>query len=130
MCQQWLSVLGLIADIIGFTMIAWEWRYVFIRDRSSHQLEISEIRARYFDRLDGRDRTDYEMDEDNPSLPNHMEQALNYQLRYRRRYFYSGVMLVVLGFVGQCAGSLPGGIPGTSIQSCSTFGWAPGNRGS
>jgi hypothetical protein len=125
MCQQWLSVFGLIADVIGFLMIAWEWRYMFKNDRSERELEISEIRARHFARLDGRDRTDYEMDEDNASLPRHMEQALGYQLKYRGRYFYGGVALVILGFVGQCAGSLPGGIPGTSIQSCSTFAWTP-----
>ena len=65
MCQQWLSVFGLIADVIGFLMIAWEWRYMFRLDRSARELEISEIRARCLARLDGRDRTDYEMDEDN-----------------------------------------------------------------
>jgi hypothetical protein len=125
MCQQWLSVFGLIADVIGFLMIAWEWRYMFKLDRSARELEISEIRARYLARLDGPGRTEYELDEDNASLPKHMEHALGYQLNYRSRYFYSGVALVVLGFVCQCAGSLPGGIPGTSIQSCSTFGWSP-----
>jgi hypothetical protein len=127
MCQQWLSVFGLIADIIGFLMIAWEWRYMYKLDRSARTLEISEIRARYFARLDGRDRTDYEMDEDNASLPKHLEQALGYELNYRGRYFLWRCSASHLGFVGQCAGSLPGGIPGTSVQSCSTFGWAPAN---
>jgi hypothetical protein len=127
MCQQWLSVFGLIADVIGFLMIAWEWRHMFLLDLFNRELEISEIRARHFARLDGRDRTDYEMDENNPSLPKHMEQALNYQLNYRKRFFYSGTALVILGFLGQCAGSLPGGVPGTPFQSCSTFSWAPSN---
>jgi hypothetical protein len=58
-CQQWLSVFGLIADVIGFLMIAWEWRHMFLLDRSERELEIREMRARYFARLDGRDRTDY-----------------------------------------------------------------------
>jgi hypothetical protein len=67
------------------------------------------------------------MDEDNYSLPKHLEHALNYQFNYRKRFFYSGTALVILGFVGQCAGSLPGGVPGTPFQSCSTFSWAPPN---
>ena len=96
-------------------------------DRFERELEINEIRARYMARLEGRDRTDYEMDEDNYSLPKHMEQALNYQFNFRKRFFYTGTALVILGFVGQFAGSLPGGIPGTPIQSCSTFSWAPLN---
>jgi hypothetical protein len=125
MCQQWLSVFGLIADVIGFLMIAWEWRHMFKHDRFMRELEISEIRARQIARLEGRDRTDYEMDEDNYSLPRHMGQALNHQSNFRKRFFYSGTALVILGFLSQFAGSLPGGIPGTSIRSCSTFSWAP-----
>ncbi|QWG24461.1 hypothetical protein KMZ93_06020 [Bradyrhizobium sediminis] len=125
MCQQWLSAIGLIADVIGFLMIAWEWRQMFLHDRSNRELAISEIRARYFARLEGRDRTEYEMDEGNYHLPKHMENALNYQFDRRRRFFYGGAALVILGFLGQVAGSLPGGIPGTPFQSCSTFGWAP-----
>jgi hypothetical protein len=125
MCQQWLSEFGLIADVVGFLMIAWEWRYMFMHDRFMRKLEISEIRARQMARLEGRERTDYEMDEDNLSLPKHMGQALVYQSNFRKRFFYTGTALVILGFVGQFAGSLPGGIPGTSIRSCSTFSWVP-----
>jgi hypothetical protein len=121
MCQQWLSVSGLIADVIGFLMIAWEWRHMFKHDRFMRELEISEIRARQIARLEGRERTDYEMDEDNYSLPKHMMQGLREQSNFRKRFFYSGTALVILGFLGQFGGSLPGGIPGTAIRGCSTL---------
>jgi hypothetical protein len=29
MCQQWLPVAGLVADVIGFLLIAWEWYRAF-----------------------------------------------------------------------------------------------------
>ena len=30
MCQQWLSVAGLVLDVIGFLIIAFEWRHTYL----------------------------------------------------------------------------------------------------
>jgi hypothetical protein len=120
MCQQWLSIVGLCADIVGFLLIVIEWKIawrVYLNDR---RLEISEIRARYLSRMNGETRTEYEKDEDNYSMPKHMEQGLGEEIRYRTKVFYSGVALVVLGFAFQVGGSLPGGIRILNVTNCST----------
>jgi hypothetical protein len=94
-------------------------------DINEKELEISEFYARYFARQEGRTRTDYEMDEDNYSLGKHMGMGLQEDEKHRAKLFGFGVLLVVLGFLGQAFGSIPGGVPGTPFQSCSTFSFAP-----
>ncbi|MGJ4961586.1 hypothetical protein [Bradyrhizobium sp. HKCCYLRH3061] len=125
MCQQWLSIIGLMLDISGFLLIAREWYEMFRRYINERELEISEFYARYFARMEGRSRTEYEMDEDNYSLGRHMGMGLREDVRHRLKLFGFGVVLVVFGFLGQALGSVPGGVPGTGLQSCSTFGFAP-----
>ena len=125
MCQQWIGVLGLALDIAGFLLIAKEWMEMFQRYKGKQEHEISEFYAHYFARQEGRDRTEYEMDEDNYSLGKHMGMALQEDVKHRSKLFYSGMALVIAGFVGQALGALPGGIPGTSITSCSRFSFAP-----
>jgi hypothetical protein len=29
MCQQWFSMTGLVLEVVGFLLVAWEWRHVF-----------------------------------------------------------------------------------------------------
>ena len=118
MCQQWFSVVGLLADVIGFMMIAREWYKAMALYRFNRELEISEIRERVIAREQGKSRTPYEEDEDNPSLPKHMEQALEYELEERTGLFWWGMVLVIVGFVLQVFGSWPGGVPFLGIKSC------------
>jgi hypothetical protein len=125
MCQQWIGVLGLALDMTGFLLIAWEWLTMFQRHIFEKELEISEFYARHRARQEGKDRTDYEMDEDNYSLGKHMGAALSYDIGRRGKMFYGGVALVIMGFFGQALASIPGGIPGTPFQNCSTFSFAP-----
>jgi hypothetical protein len=40
MCQQWLSVLGLVFDVVGILTIAVEWRHTFERDVHIRQKRI------------------------------------------------------------------------------------------
>jgi hypothetical protein len=125
MCQQWIGVFGLVLDIAGFLLIAKEWLEMFQRYITEGELRISEFYARYRARQEGKERTEYEMDEDNYSLGKHMGAALEYDVRRRGRMFYCGTALIVAGFVGQALAAVPGGIPGTPFQNCSIFSFAP-----
>lgn len=121
MCQQWFSIAGLAADITGFLLIVMEWQFgwrVYLNDR---QLEISQLYEKRSLRAVGRGyaKTDYEKDEENPSLPKHMEMGFLEEVKYRTTVFYFGVALVVFGFVLQGVGNLPGGIKYFNILSCS-----------
>ena len=40
MCQQWFSVIGLVFDIVGFLLIVFEWRHMFIRERNRRMEEL------------------------------------------------------------------------------------------
>jgi hypothetical protein len=40
MCQQWFSVVGLLFDVVGFLLIAFEWQQVFRRE---HETRIDEL---------------------------------------------------------------------------------------
>ena len=41
MCQQWLSVAGLALDIVGFLLIAFEWRHMLLREHDKRMFELS-----------------------------------------------------------------------------------------
>jgi hypothetical protein len=118
MCQQWFSIVGLVSDVVGFLMIAREWYKAMAFYRFTRELEISEIRARSLARWEGKTRTPYEEDEDNPSLPKHMEAALENELADRTGLFWWGMLLVIIGFLLQVIGSWPGGAPLLGIKSC------------
>jgi hypothetical protein len=40
MCQQWFSIVGLLLDIVGFLLIAFEWRRMYIRERERRMDEL------------------------------------------------------------------------------------------
>jgi hypothetical protein len=104
MCQQWLSVSGLILDIVGFVLIAFEWRHMYMDQR--------------FRRLDALQRAagyPGEIDPDE-AMPKLFAKLFMKEWRYRGTLFYGGVVLIVLGFIGQTAGSWPGGV--ISFKSC------------
>jgi hypothetical protein len=121
MCQQWFSIIGLTADITGFLLIVREWQFGWMVYLNERNLEIGQLYEKRFLWSQGRanERTDYEKDADNPSLPKHMEQGLQEEIRFRTRMFYAGVSLVITGFLLQLAGSLPGGVKIFHVASCS-----------
>jgi hypothetical protein len=50
MCQQWLSVAGLVLDVIGFLIIAFEWRHPYL-----HSVFLREVRVRHTQRENLKD---------------------------------------------------------------------------
>jgi hypothetical protein len=40
MCQQWFSVIGLVLDVVGFLIIAMEWRHTFLHSVFLRQAQV------------------------------------------------------------------------------------------
>jgi hypothetical protein len=55
MCQQWLSVAGLAADIVGFLIIAWEWYRGFTHSVHIRNLQVDDAYERNLARDQGRE---------------------------------------------------------------------------
>jgi hypothetical protein len=105
MCQQWFSVLGLAFDVVGFLIIAFEWRHVFWREHERRMYELEHDYERYSADLQGKAyedprRGDYTMWRE-------FQRLFLKEWRFRRKLFYGGVALVLLGFLGQTIGSWP-----------------------
>jgi hypothetical protein len=58
MCQQWFSVFGLVLDVTGFLLIAFEWRHVFWREHERRIYELQHDYERYGAVLEGREYED------------------------------------------------------------------------
>ena len=109
MCQQWFGVIGLVLDVIGFFIIAFEW---FRSYQHQHDKRIAELEEAH-QRFHGK-----EPDED--ANNSHLFQRLFLDDWKRRgRIFATGAALVILGFLGQAIGSLPSSVAASiGITSC------------
>ena len=99
MQQAWLNVAGVGLDIIGFSILAWEWSRGFMQEWSERH-KGDELLGRAF--LSGSD--------DNLRAEIR-KQATDTQMKVRARWFVVGVAAALSGFVLQFIGSWPGGIP-------------------
>jgi len=116
MCQQWFSVVGLALDIVGFLLIVWEWRHMFHREYVRRLDEIQHDHERTRAEYAGVEYRD-------PRAADHtmwrdFQKLFLKEWRFRGRVFYSGVVLVILGFVGQTLGSWPNGVPFFHFKAC------------
>ena len=105
MCQQWFSVAGLVFDVVGFLLIAFEWRHIFWREHERRIYELEHDYERSSAEQLGKTyedprRGDYTMWRE-------FQKLFLKEWRFRRKIFYAGVILVVLGFCGQVFGSWP-----------------------
>jgi hypothetical protein len=115
MCQQWLSVIGLTADVIGFLLIAFEWHETFNHLVLSRQnaVELDYIRTTQSDEAaKEREQADSSMWR-NTQRENQLDNARRVKL------FRAGVALIVIGFLLQLAGSLPYGASVFHFTTCS-----------
>jgi hypothetical protein len=116
MCQQWFSVAGLAFDIVGFLLIAFEWRHVFRRE---HERRIDELGHDYErSRAEGAGIPYEDPRGSDHTMWREFQKLFLKEWRYRRKIFYAGVVLVVLGFIGQTLGSWPAGVPFIGFKSC------------
>lgn len=120
MCQQWISLIGLFADVVGFLMIVWEWHLMFRRYITSKISEIDALYERLHRQRDGLPPEDPHADEF-WSMGKHMYMGMMEDVRQRGRLVYVGAGLIVFGFVFQGLGTVPGGLPWAHVASCSVF---------
>ena len=119
MCQQWLSIFGLLADIAGFLLIATEWyrafsHSVFVRNRELHDA---------YERNRLREEGEGEPDEvglaeEEEVMAKEFSKLHNAEAGFRKWLFVFGSGLVILGFVLQGMGSWPGSDPIFGLRSC------------
>jgi hypothetical protein len=115
MCQQWFSEIGLVLDVVGFLTIAIEWHHEFVRDREKRLRQLQEAYERAA--AEARGELVPEQDEDKLMWREFQKLFLS-EWRWRGRVFYTGVSLVILGFIGQFLGSWPGGFPLLGVKAC------------
>lgn len=116
MCQQWFSVLGLTADVIGFLMIAVEWHHMFSRDVYMRQKRIE----RDYEKAQA-EQAGKAFDEDanlEYTMWREFQKLLIKDTLYRKWLFYAGTGLIVFGFLLQAVGSWPYGVPFFGSKSC------------
>jgi hypothetical protein len=94
--SQWLTIIGLTADIVGFGLIVWEWQKG-IRQAQAEAIEAAlNVGA-------------WGIEEDEKSTVRaKVTKELNAALRPRKRAFTIGAALIVLGFACQIAGTALG----------------------
>jgi len=114
MCQQWLSVIGNLAEMAGFLLLAREWFHVFNLDVLQRRNRIENDYERSRAEREGRDWTD--PNSSDYTMWREFQRLLNRDIQYRRRIFVGGASLVVVGAFLQIAGNWPGAIFG--IKSC------------
>lgn len=122
MAQAWLQVAGLVLDVLGFALIAWEWMLAQKSERAILALEASQARA-----AEGRAHLARSAD---PSMQRHLEAVAEMDRRRtghgiadtrtsfgRRRHgaVYVGMAAVLAGFVLQLLGAWPGCCSGIGI---------------
>jgi hypothetical protein len=115
MCQQWVSIAGLVFDVVGFLIIAVEWRHVF---EHSVALRQDAVQRDYELMAEGEEATRARREAD-ASMWRNTQRENRKDNQLRRRMFYTGAALVVLGFVGQLIGSFPHGQSWFGFASCS-----------
>lgn len=116
MCQQWLSVIGLVFDIIGVSLIAIEWYGTYRRDSRERMDELHRDFERHLADVKSEEFVDPRAGE--YTMAKEFSKLLYREWRYRGWLFGGGLVLVVFGFLGQLLGSLPPGIPFFPFRPC------------
>jgi hypothetical protein len=116
MTQQWLTVLGLGLDFLGFMLLLREWWLAFFNERRQMELEEQQERIRTLRNLRPAPpgtRNPFETLErvqDEAALRRARGEART-AMAGRKAAFLFATLLIVLGFVAQIAGAWPGCCP-------------------
>jgi hypothetical protein len=116
MCQQWFSVAGLLFDVVGFLLIAFEWQQVFWREHETRIDELGHDQERSKAERTGESYEDPRRSDYTKSRT--IQKLFLKEWRFRRKLFYCGVALVVSGFVGQTIGGWPHSLLFSFFRSC------------
>jgi hypothetical protein len=93
--------------MVGFLLIAFEWRHMFFRERERRMDQLQNDYERSIAEQSGETYHDPRSADYTMARP--FSKLFTKEWRYRGRLFYCGVALVIFGFIGQMAGSWPGG---------------------
>lgn len=104
MCQNWFSVIGQLFDVVGFLVIAWEWFHQFQRDHDRRIRELEKASQRQQASYEGRRPPP--QDED-AAMWREFQRLFLKEWRWRRKVFFTGAGLVILGFLFQVLGNWP-----------------------
>jgi hypothetical protein len=104
MCQNWYAIIGQLLDVVGFLIIAIEWHHQFKRD---HDRRIGELQKAYDQQaaeLNGEKYEDPNNDVDNWRM---YQKLFLEEWNWRRKVFYAGAGMVIVGFLFQVLGNWP-----------------------
>jgi len=108
---------GLVLDVIGFLIIAFEWRHTYLHSVFLREARVQEDRDRT--KADEQGKNYEDSTQADASMWRHTQRENLKDNRYRARLFFVGVVLVIFGFLGQTLGSFPYGIPFFGFGNCS-----------
>jgi hypothetical protein len=111
-----LSVAGLVLDVIGFLIIAFEWRHTYLHSAFLRETQVQEDHDRT--KADEQGKNYEDSTQADASMWRHTQRENLKDNRYRARLFFVGAVLVIFGFLGQTLGSLPHGIPFFGFGNC------------
>lgn len=115
MCQQWLSVIGLIADIVGFLVVAYEWHRTFKLDVHRRQSALQHAYDTFEAKQSGKEPPESE----DELMAKEFSKLAHQESVYREWLFYVGATLIVIGFLLQALGSWPYADPIFGLKACS-----------
>jgi hypothetical protein len=115
MCPHHLSMLGLVADILGFLIIAFEWRRTFKHDLARRQNVLHEA----YERLQALEQGKPLKESEEVVMAKEFSTLANQEAIFRDRLFVLGAFLVLLGFSLQLVGTWPRAIAALGLKTCS-----------
>jgi hypothetical protein len=117
MCQQWLSILGVAADLIGFILISIEWYRSFTHTVEIRNLQLQDAFERNHAREQGLEPT-YQLAGVEETMAREFSKVHNAETNFRKRLFIFGVGLVCFGFLLQALGTWPVVDPIFGLKNC------------
>jgi hypothetical protein len=126
MNQAWLQVAGLVFDILGVGLIAWEWILAQRAERGLRALEqereqaqksLDELRATGALGPDSLQPFITALHDSDRRLVEHRRRVMRRWFEHRRyRAIYAGMLLVLVGFILQLMGTWPGCCTGLGVR--------------
>jgi hypothetical protein len=104
MCQSWFSIIGELFDVVGFLIIAVEWHHQFERDHYRRIGELQKAYERQAAELRGEVYEDPDEDKSNWRM---FQKLFIEEWKWRRKVFFTGAGLIILGFIFQVLGNWP-----------------------
>lgn len=101
-----LTVAGLVADLVGFILIAAEWHRTFKYTEETRQLELQDAYERNEAREQSRE-PEYRLATEEETMAKEFSKLRYKEALFRQWIFFLGVGLVVVGFALQVLGALP-----------------------